>query len=47
MTATPTVNFNVFFKKIDSRIALTLVLPRTGLQEKKTWQAEPVVSSGF
>ena len=34
MTATPTVNFNVFFKKIDSRIALTLVLPRTGIYEE-------------
>ena len=33
MTATPTVNFNVFFKK-NSRIALTLVFPRTGIVRK-------------
>ena len=31
MTATPTVNLNVFFKTIDSGIALTRVLPRTGI----------------
>ena len=31
MTATHTVNLNVFFKKVGSGIALARVLPRTGI----------------
>ena len=31
ITATPTLSLIVFFKKVDSGIALTRVLPRTGI----------------